>query len=82
MDYDHIRMENEEKDYQASLRFAFEKNKPTTVDLMVSIYSGESIVDIEEDVFDSLQDLPVDEYGFITGEIEIIVRHKQHDTGT
>lgn len=38
-------------------------------------YSAESIVDIEQDVYDSLDGLPQDEHGFVKGWLEVRVTH-------
>jgi hypothetical protein len=38
--------------------------------LLNKLYSPESIVDIERDVYESLEDLDVDEHGFIKGDVK------------
>ena len=48
--------------------------------LLKKTYCGESIIDIEEDVYSSIEydkDIPVDEYGFSQGEYEITLTWKQ-----
>jgi len=42
---------------------------------MTKYYCGESIVDIEQDVYECLDDLPVDENNMITGDIKIEVTY-------
>ena len=41
--------------------------------LLYKEYKGESIVDIEQDVYEciNVSDLPVDEYGFATGTFTV-----------
>ena len=43
--------------------------------IMEKVYTGESIVDIERDIYDSIDDLPVDEDGFAIGTIKVVVTH-------
>jgi hypothetical protein len=43
-------------------------------------YSGESIVDIEQDIYDAINntELPVDEHGFIAGTFRVTIQFKEY----
>lgn len=49
-----------------------QKRSFSKMKILDKTYCTESIIDIESDVFESIKDLPVDEHGFIDGEIKVI----------
>jgi hypothetical protein len=44
--------------------------------LIENTYCSESIVDIEQHIFDCIDDLPVDEHGFFEGNIKVVVYYE------
>ena len=50
--------------------------------LLKKIYDGESIIDIEEDVYSAIQydpDIPIDEDGYSQGQYELSLVWRQYD---
>ena len=48
--------------------------------LLVREYSGESIVDIEQDIYDAINDadIPVDKYGFSQGTFRVVLTFEEY----
>lgn len=42
-------------------------------------YSGESLVDLEEDVWDSVDEMPKDEHGFAKGTFKVMIEWFQNE---
>lgn len=44
--------------------------------ILNKIYDGETIIDVNEDITDAVNDssLPIDEYGFVDGEFVVTVK--------
>lgn len=52
--------------------------------LLNKTYSGESIVDVERDVYEALADdsIPQDEYGFAKGQYRVVITFEEDDETT
>lgn len=46
---------------------------------MDSFYCAEGIVDIEQHIFDAIEELPTDEHGFFEGTIQVTVTLHEKD---